>query len=197
MRQPGTRQMVRLGQTVPDSRHPQPRAWCGTGRRWRSPPAPHSPAPHTDRGRLLLGVTCPSTNRCTAVDAVGQEVTFDPASPGHPRPATIDDGGGGPIGAVCFSGSQCTVVDENGREVTFDSASPGLPNGQEATFTPTAPGTPAVASIYNDFLQAVGVSVDQAVHRARQLRGRGNVQPDSRRAQLPPPQSATASTAAT
>ena len=28
-------------------------------------------------------------------------------------------------------------------------------NGQEATFTPTAPGTPAVASIYNDYLQAI------------------------------------------
>jgi hypothetical protein len=31
----------------------------------------------------LLGLSCPSSDQCTTVDNVGQEVTFDPHSPGH------------------------------------------------------------------------------------------------------------------
>src|SRR5437899_9699842 len=40
----------------------------------------------------LEGVSCPSTTQCTAVDAVGQEVTFNPTSPGTPTTVTVDSG---------------------------------------------------------------------------------------------------------
>ncbi len=44
----------------------------------------------------LLGyasVACPSIRQCTAVDAIGREVTFNPRSPGHRVPDTIDSEG--------------------------------------------------------------------------------------------------------
>lgn len=75
---------------------------------------------------LLSGVACPSTVQCTAVDARGQELTFDPASPGTPKPTTID--GISYLTAVaCPSTSQCTAVDDFGYQVTFDPSSPGTP----------------------------------------------------------------------
>ena len=84
-----------------------------------------------DGTNALTGVACPSTSQCTAVDDAGEQVTFDPASPGTPTPTTIDqpdlDGYGDLIGVACPSTSQCTAVDEFGNEVTFDPASPGTP----------------------------------------------------------------------
>ena len=73
----------------------------------------------------LSGVACPSATRCTAVDQSGQQVTFNPASPGTPAPTAIDvhnlDG------VACPTATQCTAVDVSGRQVTFDPASPGTP----------------------------------------------------------------------
>lgn len=70
----------------------------------------------------LDAVACPTANECIAVDDLGQEVTFNPASPGTPTPATVDPAAG--LAAVaCPSSSQCTAVDPGGREVTFDPAS--------------------------------------------------------------------------
>jgi hypothetical protein len=38
----------------------------------------------------LQAVACVAANQCTAVDGGGQQVTFNPASPGTPTPTTID-----------------------------------------------------------------------------------------------------------
>ena len=93
---------------------------------------------------LLSGVACPSTVQCTAVDARGQELTFDPASPGTPTPITVSDsypagyspggeyypaGNYGLEAVACPSTSQCTAVEYDyleppyvARQVTFDPA---------------------------------------------------------------------------
>jgi len=71
----------------------------------------------------LTGVACPSTSQCTAVDDLGQEVTFDPVAPGSPSSVTIDSGAS--IAAVtCPSATECTAVDNLGQEVTFSPAAP-------------------------------------------------------------------------
>jgi hypothetical protein len=70
----------------------------------------------------LNGVACPLPSQCTAVDGGGQEVTFDPQSPGAPTPVEIDPNKTvHKLGAVaCPSRSQCTALDASGRAVTFD-----------------------------------------------------------------------------
>jgi hypothetical protein len=73
----------------------------------------------------LAGVACPSATQCTAIDFSGQQVTFDPASPGTPTPTTIDTNGLN--GVACPSATQCTAVDNTGQQLTFDPASPGTP----------------------------------------------------------------------
>lgn len=86
--------------------------------------------------RALTGVACPSSSQCTAVDVSGQEVTFEPASPGGAvahtlEPAGLPVGGAGvgyiKISVACPSRSQCTAVDGRGGEVTFDPLAPGFP----------------------------------------------------------------------
>lgn len=85
----------------------------------------------------LAGVGCPSTGQCTAVDAGGREVTFDPAAPGTPSPATIYMSGlpsANPLTAAsntlsaiaCPSVTQCTAVGYE-REFTFDPTAPDSP----------------------------------------------------------------------
>src|ERR1035441_10422144 len=75
--------------------------------------------------QFLAGVACPSATQCTAVDLSGQQVTFNPASPGTPTPTTIDTTS--LAGVACPSATQCTAVDAIGRQVTFNPASPGTP----------------------------------------------------------------------
>jgi hypothetical protein len=127
-------------------------------------------------GGTMKAVACPSTSQCTAVDYAGNEVTFDPTSPGTPTKATI----GTAIlqGVACPSTSQCTAVyatgNGGGSEVTFDPNSPGnqtrvaidtstfieavaCPStsqctavdylGNAVTFDPASPGTPATTSV--------------------------------------------------
>ena len=72
----------------------------------------------------LQAVACRYTSQCTAVDGAGQEVTFNPASPGKPRAVTIDPAGGGLTGVTCWSSTGCAAVDAAGQEVTFDPTSP-------------------------------------------------------------------------
>jgi hypothetical protein len=96
-----------------------------------------------DGGTTLNSVACPSAGQCTAVDQAGQEVTFDPGSPGTATPVEIhpgDDPGHvrtSPFGGVgtppnalegvaCPALTQCTAVDQNGDEVTFDPANPQI-----------------------------------------------------------------------
>lgn len=82
-------------------------------------------------------VACPSTSQCTAISDDGDAATFDPASPGTPKPITVDnpppEPGTGPRGSlehvavVCPATDQCTLVDSDGRVVTFNPLGPGHP----------------------------------------------------------------------
>lgn len=130
-----------------------------------------TPGPTTiDGTKYLTAVACPSTSQCTAVDTSGQQVTFDPTSPGTPTPTNLGVGvdGYGLNGVACPSTNQCTAVGYEGQEVTFDPTSPGSPtpikidddnydldkvacpsiaqctavddDRQEVTFDPTSPG---------------------------------------------------------
>ena len=94
-----------------------------------SPPIPID----QDFGHPILGVACPSSSQCTAVDNDGAEVTFNPGSPGSPVLVAID-GGDPTLNAIaCPSSTQCTAVDSFGNEVTFNPQSPGTPTPVEAT----------------------------------------------------------------
>jgi hypothetical protein len=69
----------------------------------------------------------PSANQCTAVDDVGNVVTFDPTSSGTATRTEVD-----PlqpfVAVACRSASQCTAVDGNqGAELTFDPFDPTSP----------------------------------------------------------------------
>jgi len=77
----------------------------------------------TAQGIALEAVACPALRRCTAVDADGREVTFDPSAPATPTPTTIDHGSS-LSGVACPSARQCTAVDREGRQVTFDPRAP-------------------------------------------------------------------------
>jgi hypothetical protein len=138
-------------------------------------PTPIAPPTSMMFGNQLTGVACPSTSQCTAVDIAGQQVTFDPASPGSPTPTTID-ANTYLWSVACPSTSQCAAVDdyESGHEVTFDPSSPGSPTptannggvgmysvacpsasqctavdnlGHEVTFDPASPGSPTATTI--------------------------------------------------
>ncbi|MGA2012338.1 MAG: hypothetical protein ABSH51_17690, partial [Solirubrobacteraceae bacterium] len=76
-------------------------------------------------GQSVDAVACPSLSQCTAVDADGQAVTFDPGSPGGAVPASVD-AGYGLASVACPSSAQCTAI-AGAREVTFDPTSPGAP----------------------------------------------------------------------
>jgi hypothetical protein len=81
-----------------------------------------------DSGGSLTGVACPTGSKyCTAVDAGGQEVTFERSEePGSVAtvsgPVTID-ANGSLRSVACPSETQCTAVDRYGYEVTFDPIS--------------------------------------------------------------------------
>jgi hypothetical protein len=63
-------------------------------------------------------------SRCTAVDATGGEVSFDPNLAGTPTPVTIDNNDA--LSAIsCPSARQCTAIDNDGLDVTFDPTDPG------------------------------------------------------------------------
>jgi hypothetical protein len=104
-------------------------AWSADGRTSNvaaAPPAMTWSGPirlSTNGNPQVTAVSCPLVSQCTAVDSVGQEVTFAPGSSQQPAPTTVDPGNG--VHAVaCPSPVQCTAVDDR-REVTFDPLSPG------------------------------------------------------------------------
>src|SRR5207253_10529149 len=73
----------------------------------------------------LYAVACPSTSQCTAVDAQGGAVTFDPKKPGSPTRilagCTGAYAGCGVLADVaCPSTNPCTAVDHDAQEVTFN-----------------------------------------------------------------------------
>lgn len=78
-------------------------------------------------------VSCPTATQCTAVEEKGgYEVTFEVAAPGAAAPALI----GHPYkagkvvymyGIACPSETLCTAVDGEGQEMTFNPKGPGTP----------------------------------------------------------------------
>ena len=81
-------------------------------------------------------MACPSTTQCTALDDVGNEVTFDPASPGTATPVTVDSGGT-LSGVACPSSTQCTAVNGSVNNVT----------ATEITFNPSSGGVVTSATV--------------------------------------------------
>jgi hypothetical protein len=77
----------------------------------------------------VTAVACAAVWQCTAVDSIGNEVTFDPSAPGKPTPTNVTVL---PIlyrgfaAVTCPSVSQCSAVG-GGGEVTFDPQAPGPP----------------------------------------------------------------------
>ena len=74
-------------------------------------------------GPSLTAVACPSVDQCTAVDPDGEQLTFNPTSPGA-TPARRIEATFNPANRVasvsCPSTTQCTAVDDHGNEMTFD-----------------------------------------------------------------------------
>jgi hypothetical protein len=70
----------------------------------------------------IFGVSCGSITSCTAVDGNGQELTFNPQSPGKPKLVRID--AGAPLLDIsCPLTTQCSAVDQH-SEVTFNPLKP-------------------------------------------------------------------------
>ncbi len=117
----------------------------------------------------LDAVACASATQCTAVDAGGGVVTFDPVAATAPTAATIDSGNA--LSAIaCPSRAQCTAVDAVGELFTFNPVALNRPatvvalartprltaiacpsvsqctavsyRGAEVTFNPRSPGRP-------------------------------------------------------
>lgn len=72
-------------------------------------------------GGSLYGVACPSPTQCTGVDDGGQEVTFNPTSPGTPTP--VDDVTDS-FDVACPSLSVCVAGGSEEKE--FEPASPSV-----------------------------------------------------------------------
>ena len=148
----------------------------------------------------MNAVACPAANQCTAVDWVGQQVTFDPTAPGNPVPTTVSPGGF-LNGIACPSASQCTAVGVGGVQVTFNPTAPGNPTpvqidtafnhvlnavacpsttqctavdnfGFQLTFNPTAPATPATHTTlaFAESFTAIACPARRPMHRGQRQR---------------------------
>jgi hypothetical protein len=95
------------------------------------PLAPRTPTPTMIDDTNLADVACPSPTQCSAVDfgstadGGASAVTFNPRSTAPPSKATI--AGVSLSGVACPSLTQCTAVDDLGNEVTFNPQLPGTP----------------------------------------------------------------------
>ena len=96
---------------------------CGCS--WSSAAATFDPAKPTGRNSAgikidaarIAGLACPDARECTAVDARGREVNFNPT---HPRVRSVYPESTKSLSAItCPSATQCTAVGKNGTEVTF------------------------------------------------------------------------------
>lgn len=74
-------------------------------------------------GQATQQIACPSTSQCTAVGDDGQEVTFNPHSPGNPTAFAVTRRLPYSGMIACPSVTQCTVVSAN-RAVTFNPRAP-------------------------------------------------------------------------
>jgi hypothetical protein len=90
-----------------------------------NPRIPGAYAVHqVDVGADLVAIACPSAAECVAIDGsqqgseIGDEIAFDPVSPGTPAAHSIDTA---PlVGLACPATSQCVAIDDAGNEVSFD-----------------------------------------------------------------------------
>jgi hypothetical protein len=122
----------------------------------------HSPITLEDTGGTqgADAVACPSATQCTAVDAIGQQVTFNPTD-GSTKDSSAVDVLGRVSRVSCPSVSQCTAVDNLGHEVTFDPGSGAILYGGlrsvETNLAPNAPSTPlsSVSCATSSFCVAV------------------------------------------
>lgn len=87
---------------------------------------------YTGGGVGLNALDCPSPDQCTAVDELGREVTFDPASGQASARARVASYTGA---VACPSTTQCSARTSGGGVVTFN---------------PTAPATAAATTLVSD-----------------------------------------------
>ena len=80
-----------------------------------------SKAVRIDRTVSLNSVACTSPGQCTAIDAGGHAVTFDPATlhASAPRKLRIGATFAGESSFACSPAHQCALVNTNGYEATF------------------------------------------------------------------------------
>jgi hypothetical protein len=89
-----------------------------------APTSPSDGTPSVIAGTQdLVGVSCPSTTQCTAIDQSGVEVTFDPLSPRKASRTTLE--ARAPTAIACPTVTRCVVVDGLGRVLTGDPQSRG------------------------------------------------------------------------
>jgi hypothetical protein len=74
----------------------------------------------------LASVTCPTASQCSAVDLLGNVVTFNPLTLALTELSTVD-GLAETLAIACPSASECTLVDVAGDELTFDPVAPRDP----------------------------------------------------------------------
>jgi len=74
-------------------------------------------------GQSIEAVACPAAQQCTAIDFIGQVVTFDPAAPGTTDPVTIETSSP-PAALACPATNECVATDDAGHAIVFDPASP-------------------------------------------------------------------------
>ncbi len=108
-----------------------------------SSPAGASPTVIDPQRTEYVGLACPSAGQCTAVQG-GEEVTFDASSPGTPTRVTFDSNTefAAMDAVACPSTTQCTTVGDAGQ-VDDANGNPVVIKGQEETFNPASPGSPA------------------------------------------------------
>jgi hypothetical protein len=102
-----------------------------------NPQSPTSPAPkYTPAGETMFAVACLSASQCVGAGADGEAVTFDPQTAAIDEAATVVDTANGASsnadpnlisGLVCLAQTSCVAVDYGGQEVTFNPQSPTSP----------------------------------------------------------------------
>jgi hypothetical protein len=78
---------------------------------------------YLDLGAIMESVSCPSSSSCTAVDEVGDEVSYDPANPGGANLYQLESGAA-LSGIACPATGECVAVDANGEMLEFTPVSP-------------------------------------------------------------------------
>ena len=75
----------------------------------------------------LTAVACPSASQCTAVSALGQEVTFAPAATGVPTPTTVDTATPSSVSSPVISGTAKVGQTLSASTGTWTPSEPAVP----------------------------------------------------------------------